>query len=70
MQLTDENITLTPALQLYLIRTNISEGTTGDTQFISDSNEMNTGGMPNQSIEILYRKIKNRNQQAREEIII
>jgi hypothetical protein len=67
---TNNTIIPMPAMQLYIVKTNQSEGTTGDTSFISNPNEMYTGKTPNLSITILKREIKNRNQQIGEEITI
>ncbi len=70
MRITNNDIYTTPAIQLYVVRTNLSAGTTGDTRFISDMNEMYTGKTPNFSVEFLNKEIKNKNQQMEEDVRI
>jgi hypothetical protein len=70
MRPSNYNIITTPVTQLYLVRTNLTVGTTGDTRYFTSSNEMYTGKSPNQSVEILDREIKNQNQQIEEGVSI
>lgn len=63
MKTTNSELVKAPGIQIYLVRSNLTSGTTGDTRFITDANSSYTGMTSNFAIEIINREIRNRKEQ-------
>jgi hypothetical protein len=63
MKTMNNELVKTPGIQIFLIRSNLTNGTTGDTRYFVDTNSFYTGMGPNFSIEIINREIQNRKEQ-------
>jgi hypothetical protein len=63
MKTVNNGLVKTSGIQIFLVRSNLTSGTTGDTRFIKDANSFYTGMTPNYPIEIVNREIRNRKEQ-------
>jgi hypothetical protein len=56
----------TPPAQIFLITSNLSAGTTGDSSFVTNTKNFYTGMNPNFSIEVISKEIRSRKEASRE----
>ncbi len=62
MKTTDESLKIASSPHIYVVRTNLDFGTTGnfDLSATMNSNSLYTGMTPNMNVEVVKREIKNR----------